>query len=40
MMDDRPYEPRPIDGTLLLAPSADSWQSLRAVLLDNASPDS
>jgi fructose-1,6-bisphosphatase/inositol monophosphatase family enzyme len=39
MMDDRPYEPRPIDGTLLLAPNADSWQSLRALLLEDASPD-
>jgi fructose-1,6-bisphosphatase/inositol monophosphatase family enzyme len=39
MMDDRPYEPRPIDGALLLAPSADSWQRLYALLLEGADPD-
>jgi fructose-1,6-bisphosphatase/inositol monophosphatase family enzyme len=39
MMDDRPYEPRPIDGTLLLAPNTDCWQSLRAMLFDGGSPD-
>jgi fructose-1,6-bisphosphatase/inositol monophosphatase family enzyme len=32
MMDDRPYQPRPIDGTLLLAPNEAAWHALRELL--------
>jgi len=38
MMDDRPYAPRPIDGTLLLAPGEAAWRALRAVLVDEDDP--
>jgi fructose-1,6-bisphosphatase/inositol monophosphatase family enzyme len=39
MMDDRRYEPRPIDGTLLLAPDPESWQTLRALLRGEVGPE-
>jgi fructose-1,6-bisphosphatase/inositol monophosphatase family enzyme len=39
MMDDRPYEPRPIDGTLLIAPDAECWRSLRALLQGESNPE-
>jgi fructose-1,6-bisphosphatase/inositol monophosphatase family enzyme len=38
MMDDRSYEPRPIDGTLLLAPDEAAWRALRDVLLGDLDP--
>jgi fructose-1,6-bisphosphatase/inositol monophosphatase family enzyme len=38
MMDDRPYQPRPIDGTLLLAPDEPSWHRLRDLLLGDGEP--
>lgn len=38
MMDDRPYEPRPIDGTLLMAPDEASWRALRDLLLGIREP--
>jgi len=38
MMDDRPYEPRPIDGTLLLASHETAWRALRELLLGAREP--
>lgn len=31
--DERPYQPKPIEGNLLIAPEQDTWHQLRAVLL-------
>jgi len=39
MMDDRPYRPRPIDGSLLLAPDERAWHELRNLLLDEISAE-
>jgi fructose-1,6-bisphosphatase/inositol monophosphatase family enzyme len=33
MLDERPYRPLPIEGTLLIAPEEDTWHELRSLLL-------